>query len=1028
MGNQISYADATIAAYLIWMRTAFGSESAEWKDVLTWQDGKWAIYMKEFERFEQDNDTPAVYPSDHPLSIQEIPYLAQCYPTLSHVTTANAFTPYSAPSVPPEMDEVVLILHSSGSTGFPKPIPHTNQEMLGWCALGMQLSITIILSLRSQFAQTRWPTFVALPASRGCTTPPFHTTGLTFDFLIPLSSLTTVSLCPSTSFYDHAKPPVVPTSDNIIEHCELTGVTGVFAVPSFVETWASEPESVEWLKAKDFLGFGGGPLSVKTGDALSRAGVRPADLYGMTEIDIIAIVLADTAERSPEDWSHMQFSDKTNVRWAPQADGSFESQFLDTEVHRVSVYNLPDTKGYASNDCWVPRPTKPNFWRMPQTFTPGTQSITQPICPRRGSTVSGNSAGYESATSAIEEMIMKYSADIKPVAITSSGRPVDAVVLITGTTGALGSYMLEALLKDSCVKKVYAYNRPARGSATVQDRQTNAFEAKGLLLQSSKLVYVEGDTALPKLGISDALYEEPNICGTRNLVDLALRSSHASTIRFMFTSSICSTLGWDRAEGAFPEQVQMDVATAVGSGYGEGKYVSERILHKSSLQVSSFRIGQITGGIPNGAWATYDWVPSMVKSSLALCALHHAQGGVAWLPMHIVSQAILDVAFADAKPRIALNIVHPRPSPWTSIVNSISEALQLEGVSSEPLPLSENFRGADELDMDRVWFRGFSSADILIRQSGRKDVEAGGMSTLSTTQSQIVPTAIGTVHAIGAEDAKSWVNYWIFKRSSDGVLFKVHRKNLEVHSDIFAAADSIATESAGNAKADDVVPLSEHSSVLELLLQYMYRQPQPDLKAVEFEKLADLAEAAEKYQVFSAIAICNVFMRSWIGRLINDRNELEYHPLEVLVYAFKHDYSDLLDKAAVKVIAIAPPVHRLASCLPSTLFVNWVCEQMIYFEHWTNALNGAHKNRSSTYMHRRQSGNLCAFPPLWPTICASVATRLAGQPNSLTRLDDVFKEAYTLSRDTCETCHNAAKGWHAKISESLELLPSFGDL
>ncbi|KZP16594.1 hypothetical protein FIBSPDRAFT_794236, partial [Athelia psychrophila] len=53
MGDQISYADATIAAYLIWMRTILGPESAEWKDVLTWQDGKWAIYMKEFERFDQ---------------------------------------------------------------------------------------------------------------------------------------------------------------------------------------------------------------------------------------------------------------------------------------------------------------------------------------------------------------------------------------------------------------------------------------------------------------------------------------------------------------------------------------------------------------------------------------------------------------------------------------------------------------------------------------------------------------------------------------------------------------------------------------------------------------------------------------------------------------------------------------------------------------------------------------------------------------------------------------------------------------
>ncbi|KZP33084.1 hypothetical protein FIBSPDRAFT_847691 [Athelia psychrophila] len=55
----------------------------------------------------------------------------------------------------------------------------------------------------------------------------------------------------------------------------------------------------------------------------------------------------------------------------------------------------------------------------------------------------------------------------------------------------------------------------------------------------------------------------------------------------------------------------------------------------------------------------------MVKSSLALGALPGAQGVPAWLPMHVVSQAILDVAFADAKPRIVLNIVHPRPTPMT---------------------------------------------------------------------------------------------------------------------------------------------------------------------------------------------------------------------------------------------------------------------------------------------------------------------------------------------------------------------------
>ena len=50
------------------------------------------------------------------------------------------------------------------------------------------------------------------------------------------------------------------------------------------------------------------------------------------------------------------------------------------------------------------------------------------------------------------------------------------------------------------------------------------------------------------------------------------------------------------------------------------------------------------------------------------------------------------------------------------------------------------------------------------------------------------------------------------------------------------------------------------SAVLDLLLQYMYRQPQPDLKKVDFETLAGVSEAAEKYQVFAAISWCKLLM------------------------------------------------------------------------------------------------------------------------------------------------------------------------
>lgn len=86
--------------------------------------------------------------------------------------------------------------------------------------------------------------------------------------------------------------------------------------------------------------------------------------------------------------------------------------------------------------------------------------------------------------------------------------------------------------------------------------------------------------------------------------------------------------------------------------------------------------------------------------------------------------------------------------------------------------------------------------------------------------------------------------------SSDGVIFKVHRKNLEVHSEIFADAEHVT--GTGNV-GEESVGLSESAAVLDLLFQYMYRQPQPDLRTVDFPVAAALAEAAGKYMVYAAV-------------------------------------------------------------------------------------------------------------------------------------------------------------------------------
>ncbi|KAJ7288937.1 hypothetical protein C8J57DRAFT_1116411 [Mycena rebaudengoi] len=121
--------------------------------------------------------------------------------------------------------------------------------------------------------------------------------------------------------------------------------------------------------------------------------------------------------------------------------------------------------------------------------------------------------------------------------------------------------------------------------------------------------------------------------------------------------------------------------------------------------------------------------------------------------------------------------------------------------------------------------------------------------------------------------------------SSDGVLFKLHRKHLEVHSEVFADA-----EKATLPVKDDIVQLSESSDVLDLLFQYMYRQPQPDLRALDFRLVSGLAEAVEKYIVYSALP-------SLVQKM---KGSIDDHPLEVLAYSWKHGYDELAKDAGPK--------------------------------------------------------------------------------------------------------------------------------
>ncbi|KAF5360235.1 hypothetical protein D9757_012890 [Collybiopsis confluens] len=110
-----------------------------------------------------------------------------------------------------------------------------------------------------------------------------------------------------------------------------------------------------------------------------------------------------------------------------------------------------------------------------------------------------------------------------------------------------------------------------------------------------------------------------------------------------------------------------------------------------------------------------------------------------------------------------------------------------------------------------------------------------------------VSTEIRTSGLFQAQDAD------VVIRSSDNFDFHLHKKYLEFATGGFPSADTPTNE--------EVVKLPETASTLEYLFQFVYPQRHPSLDRLGFAQLIELAEAAEKYEVYGALTACHLTLR-----------------------------------------------------------------------------------------------------------------------------------------------------------------------
>ncbi|KAI0533535.1 acetyl-CoA synthetase-like protein [Xylaria digitata] len=296
--------------------------------------------------------------------------------------------------------------------------------------------------------------------------------------------------------------------------------------------------------------------------------------------------------------------------------------------------------------------------------------------------------------------------------------PPANTVLLTGSTGNLGSYLLDMLLRRNDVDEIICLNRGA--GAAERQRKGNAERELCTDFTRIDVWFMQADLSQPVLGLHPANYEyilsrvtvilhnqwpvnfnfplsffEPHIQGVVNLVDFAVRAAHRPD--FFFVSSMAAVNNWrrqiDLAQPFYhiPERHFTDLSLA-SNGYGQSKAIASDLLYYASSQCGlrggTIRLGQVAGPAMHdgGAWNTNEWLPSLVRTSHILAALPQMiplLNEVDWIPVDSAAQVIVELALdipadpADPRRRkLALfNVTNPHPVSWETLLPVVRSCL-----------------------------------------------------------------------------------------------------------------------------------------------------------------------------------------------------------------------------------------------------------------------------------------------------------------------------------------------------------------
>lgn len=401
----------------------------------------------------------------------------------------------------------------------------------------------------------------------------------------------------------------------------------------------------------------------------------------------------------------------------------------------------------------------------------------------------------------MDQMVRKYTGDmVRQKRSPKLTKPLNKhTVIVTGSTGSLGTHILEQLLANPEVEKVYCLNRSDNAEARTKESFS---KHKHIATSISKAEFIKTDFGLAKLGLIDEdytrlldtvtvfihsawsvdfnlsleSYEATHIAGTRRAIDFAAASAHKASI--VFISSIASVGNWGAIAqdgSAVPETISslFDNTLTLPQGYGESKHVAAQILatasHRLGVKTAIVRAGQLAGpstSAGGAAWNRHEWLPTLVHTSKIMKKLPRTLGNqdrVDWVPMNIAAGAVIDIATTPSnEPTQVYHLTNPQTTSWSQLYPLVQQFYKDAGVVIDVVEYGAWIDELKQIPQTKENAERVPGLKLLEFYESLRPETGMGLPALETTRTEGVSKTLRDGGAVDEEVMSKWLGQWAF--------------------------------------------------------------------------------------------------------------------------------------------------------------------------------------------------------------------------------------------------------------------------